>query len=420
MNKDKSLDFWLHEIADKRRSSIVEGFRQAKNIACRLGILPPARKTVVIGGTNGKGSTVVFLEKLLLNEGLSVGATLSPHVHAFNERIRINGQDCTDRLIANALCQVASCVSENEQISYFDYTTLAALFMFKEESVQVAILEVGLGGRYDAANVVDCDIASITSIGMDHRSILGEDRNSIGAEKVEICRRHKPLVFGDTSIPRSISNRIKKLDVGVFRSSYDFNERVNADATWNVEVRIKNEKKTFRLPVPPTVDRRNASTAVQIAALAWPNLSENAIRSALSVSLPGRFEIVNFNKRQWILDVAHNTDGIYFLCRRICETFGGRLFHCVFGANCDKDIICMIKQLKVHTESLVVTDVYGDKSMDAVSVIELLGTERSVKIVPELEDAIDLVCRSSTFDDIHCIVGSFDLIARARGFIAGH
>ncbi len=420
MNKDKSLDFWLHEIADKRRSSIVEGFRQAKNIACRLGILPPARKTVVIGGTNGKGSTVVLLEKLLLNEGLSVGTTLSPHVHAFNERIRINGQDCTDRLIANALCQVASCVAENEQISYFDYTTLAALFMFKEESVQVAILEVGLGGRYDAANVVDCDIASITSIGMDHQSILGEDRNSIGAEKIEICRRHKPLVFGDTSIPKSVLNRIKKLDVGVFRNSYDFNERVNTDATWNVEVRIKNEKKTFRLPVPPIVDRHNASTAIQIAALAWPNLSENAIRSALSVSLPGRFEIVHFNKRQWILDVAHNTDGIYFLCRRIYETFGGRLFHCIFGANCDKEIICMIKQLKVHTESLVVTDVYGDKSMDAVSVIELLGTERSVKIVPELEDAIDLVCRSSTFDDIHCIVGSFDLIARARGFIAGH
>ena len=198
-----------------------------------LGVLPPAAHNIVVAGTNGKGSTSVYLEALLLADGRSVGTTLSPHLSRFNERVRVNGQAVDDATLCDAFATIEDARGETT-LTYFEFGVLVALLVFRRARVDATVLEVGLGGRLDAVNIVDGCVSVITSIGIDHVGYLGPDRESIGREKAGILRRGVPCVYGEASIPASIVSAAQALQAPVSRFGADFSAEA-AERSWSFE-----------------------------------------------------------------------------------------------------------------------------------------------------------------------------------------
>ena len=186
--------------------NIALGLDRVKQVADVLGLDTPAACVITVAGTNGKGSTVAFVEAIARAAGLKVGAYTSPHILAFNERIRIDGTDVADAALVSAFERIDAARGD-VALTYFEFTTLAALLLFKEAALDLAVLEVGLGGRLDAVNLVDADVAVVTTVDIDHTDWLGNDRDSIGAEKIGIARAGKPVVIGDDDPPASVLRR---------------------------------------------------------------------------------------------------------------------------------------------------------------------------------------------------------------------
>ena len=197
------LNNWLAHISSQHEQVIDMGLCRMQDMVQRLDLACPAPKVITVAGTNGKGTTATAIEALLLAHGLSVGTTLSPHINRFNERIRISGVQASDAKICAAFAAVDA-VRRDLPLTYFEFSALAALWCFKDAAVDVAILEIGLGGRLDAFNVVDADIAVITSIGLDHQEYLGDTRELIGAEKAGILRAGQQQVILGADMPQSV------------------------------------------------------------------------------------------------------------------------------------------------------------------------------------------------------------------------
>ena len=186
--REPSLDHWLSYIEELHPVGWDLGLDRVKEVGRRLNLLHPATTTILVAGTNGKGSTCEYLERFAMANGLRVGKSTSPHLHQFNERIAINGTPVSDHSLVRAFQEIESARKEIS-LTYFEFATLASLFLFREEKVDVAILEVGLGGRLDAMNIVDPDLTVITSISLDHQSWLGDTREEIAREKPGSCVR---------------------------------------------------------------------------------------------------------------------------------------------------------------------------------------------------------------------------------------
>ncbi|SVA18070.1 uncharacterized protein METZ01_LOCUS70924, partial [marine metagenome] len=189
MREESSLlSEWLTRIGREHPKNVLDGLERVYDVAECLAVLRPARTVIVVAGTNGKGSTSVSLERILLSAGARVGTTLSPHMHVFNERIRVQGEEVSDNSLVKSF-EMVEAARNHVPLNYFEYAVLAALTCFSREDLDYAILEIGLGGRLDAVNIVDGDLSIITSIGIDHEEYLGSDRESIGREKAGILRR---------------------------------------------------------------------------------------------------------------------------------------------------------------------------------------------------------------------------------------
>src|SRR5688572_8428365 len=199
----RTLPDWLDYIERQHPKSIDMGLQRVREVAQRLGLKRPARKVITIGGTNGKGSTVAFIEAIARAAGWRVGAYTSPHLLRYNERVRIDGVDADDAALVAGFEAIEAARGE-VPLTYFEYGTLAALWLFERARLDLALLEVGLGGRLDATNLVDADVAVITTVDLDHQDWLGNDRESIGAEKAGIVRAWKPLVLGEDDPPASV------------------------------------------------------------------------------------------------------------------------------------------------------------------------------------------------------------------------
>ena len=217
----RTLDDWLAHAERVHPVGIDMGLARVRRVAESLGVLPPAAHNIVVAGTNGKGSTSVYLEALLLADGRSVGTTLSPHLSRFNERVRVNGQAVDDATLCDAFATIEDARGETT-LTYFEFGVLVALLVFRRARVDATVLEVGLGGRLDAVNIVDGCVSVITSIGIDHVGYLGPDRESIGREKAGILRRGVPCVYGEASIPASIVSAAQALQAPVTRFGAGF------------------------------------------------------------------------------------------------------------------------------------------------------------------------------------------------------
>ena len=231
-----SLANWLDYIESLHPENIELGLGRVNNVFLRLTAKPGATTVITIAGTNGKGSTVSFLEKILLSAGYTVGAYTSPHLINFNERIRINHKNATDDALIRAFEKVEQARGHDTTLTYFEFTTLAAFVLFfdneKETDLDVVLLEVGMGGRLDATNILDPDISIITTVDIDHVDWLGADRESIAREKAGIMRQQVPVVYGDLNMPKAIKDLADKMQCPVYacESEYTYSHH---DTGWH-------------------------------------------------------------------------------------------------------------------------------------------------------------------------------------------
>ena len=320
---DASLDAWLTYISQIHPREIELGLERLSRVAGRLGLSKPAPVVITVAGTNGKGSTVKTLEAVLTASGYSTGAYTSPHILRFNERIRVQGEEAADGEIVACFARIEA-VREPESLSYFEFTTLAALLLFADKCVDFALLEVGLGGRLDAVNLIDPDCCIITNIALDHEDWLGKGRESIGAEKAGILRAATPFVFCDRDPPASVMARAASLGLTPFAIEANFIAHESADH-WSFQGQAPNGEIIRRDTLPiPNLFLDNVVGALQALACLDLLPADDVLRGALNdLGLGGRFEKRQdlVSGRLVILDAAHNVAAAELLARRLKTTF---------------------------------------------------------------------------------------------------
>ena len=403
---------WLTRIGREHPKNVLDGLERVYDVAKCLAVLRPARTVIVVAGTNGKGSTAVFLERILLSAGARVGTTLSPHMHVFNERIRVQGEEVSDDSLVKSF-EMVEAARNHVPLNYFEYAVLAALTCFSREDLDYAILEVGLGGRLDAVNIVDGDLSIITSIGIDHEEYLGSDRESIGREKAGILRRGVPLIFGESQIPESINQRAEELGVPTYISGRDLHEHADSDG-WRIEVTEGVQLNAYQYWQSPSIATENAVVALQAAALLGVSLDARLIANVLDVRLPGRFEVVHEMERTWILDVAHNSHAARFLLEQLKKRYPGRRISGLFGCYTDKDAAQILSVLGGMLNQVVYADTIGTRGQPA-SELEYKANFGPKGIVRgKIESCVDYLINTTQSTDLILVFGSFSLVERMR------
>ncbi len=301
----QTLDDWLAYIERQHPKSIDMGLERVRTVANTLGIGRPARQVITVGGTNGKGSTVAFIESIGRAAGWRVGAYTSPHLLRYNERVRIDGDEAGDEPLMAAFAEVEQARGA-VPLTYFEFGTLAALWLFQQAQLELVVLEVGLGGRLDAVNLVDPDVAVITTVDIDHVDWLGPDRESIGQEKAGIARAWKPLVLGEIDSPSSVLRHAYAIGANALRLGSDFFQETIDEQRW----RWREVGAELELPNPPLaapVQRNNAAAAIAaLRALDTPPPDTAFAEGIAAARLPGRLQILSRDDVDIVVDVGHN------------------------------------------------------------------------------------------------------------------
>ncbi len=334
----KTLNQWLSELEHLHPEEIELGLNRVRAVYSRLPIAGSLPNVITVSGTNGKGSTVCMLEKIALSQNLKVGTYTSPHLLVYNERIRLNGQDISDNGLITAFEEVKQAL-DGVTLTYFEFGTLAALLIFAQHSLDLVVLEVGLGGRLDAVNIIDADVAVITSIAIDHVDWLGSDRESIGYEKIGIAREQGVVVCGDVNPPNSMLGVMADLNVTCLQQGVDYRLTVGSDGKGCFVGVDKSPAETLIIDDIPKngLLLSNVATAIQ-AFLCIETLNNlSSFKQAVEhAHLKGR--------QQWcgkynnvLLDVGHNPHAAHQVVKAITESHFKQRVFCIFGILSDKD-----------------------------------------------------------------------------------
>ena len=332
----KSLAEWLAHIERQHPQSIALGLDRVKAVLERMALRLDC-PVITVGGTNGKGSTCAMLESILRAGGRRTGLYTSPHLLRYNERVRISGQDADDALLGEGFEAVERARGDTP-LTYFEFGTLAAFWVF--QGVEVAILEVGLGGRLDAVNVLDADCAVLTSVGIDHVDWLGPDRESIGREKAGIFRAGRPAVIADADPPKAVLGAPgEKLLLG---KDFGFQTQGLQWTYWGP----RGKRPGLAHPaLRGAMQLRNASAALcALDALALPLAMQEVRRGLAEVELPARFQVLA-GRPQVILDVAHNVEAAKVLAENLFASGFANETIAVCGMLRDKDIAGVLREL---------------------------------------------------------------------------
>lgn len=325
---------WLTFVSSVHPAEIELGLDRVKEIAARLNLLSPSCTAIIVGGTNGKGSCVAGLAAIYRAAGYRVGTFTSPIFLKHNEQVRIDGQEASDEDFCEAFEKIES-HRNNISLTPFEYHTLAALIIFKQYPLDVLLLEVGLGGRLDAVNIIDADVAVVTSIDIDHVEWLGLTREEIAREKAGIFRQGKPAVCGDFSPPRSLSEYANQIDTKLFYQGKDFYYRENATHwSWMSQNIRYND-----LPLTSLAIQNMATVlmAVELLQNQLPVTREAINQGLATVTLPGRIQVSEGPIRK-IFDVAHNPAAVAFLAKQLQSMPCQGKTWAVFSMLADKDI----------------------------------------------------------------------------------
>ena len=410
--KLNSLNSWLEHIQSLGPKEIELGLERISPIYEKL-IRPFIKsKTIVVGGTNGKGTTVEFLSQLLISKKRSVGTFTSPHLFNFNERIKVNGQAVPERYIINSF----KLIEENKgsvQLTYFDFSTLAALLIFNEFKVDVMVLEIGLGGRLDPVNIVDSDIAILTNVELDHQDWLGNTREIIGKEKAAIFRSQKPVILGQHSIPESVLEKAIELQNQVYRVGGRFDYQVDGlQKKWSYS--FSGQKAiTFSQIHLNNLSVSSLSSALTAFCILEEDVKIDIEAVLKKTDLKGRCELI---ENRFLLDVSHNESSARYLSAFLERNFEtDREISAVFGVMSDKDINSIIKPLLGRVKNWYATSPDIERSMDSNELSKLISLKSPSQVnqVKNVKEACLKAHEETGEGGLILIFGSFYTVAEA-------
>lgn len=420
-----SLGDWLAYLEQLHPSAIDMGLDRSRQVAQQLGLTRPAPRVITVTGTNGKGSTCAFLASLLQAQGLKVGVYSSPHLLRYNERVQVQGVEATDLELCDAFAAVEAARGD-VTLTYFEMGTLAAFWLFEKAALDVAVLEVGLGGRLDAVNLIDSDIAVVTSIGVDHADWLGDTRESVAFEKAGIFRQGCPAVCGDPLPPAPLLDKALELSCPVWVRGREFDLSIT-DQHWNWLGRDAQGQRV-ELHDLPLLDlpMENAALALQtflLLGIAW---EPERIREALvATRIIGRLDRRSFTWHgktlNLLLDVGHNPHAAQFLASRLAQrAIAGRRF-AVFGLLADKELEGVVAQLASSIQDWAVAPLPTSRSRPAADLhaaLQNLGA--TVTSYQSVALALEAQCVHATADDEILLFGSFYCVAEALEWLTRH
>jgi len=388
-----SLNQWLEYLESMHPVAIDMGLERVATVGARLDLRFDLRfdcPVITVGGTNGKGSTCAMLESMLMQGGYRVGLYTSPHILDFNERARIDGHSVSDAVFCDAFAAVEA-VRGDVSLTYFEFTTLAILKLFTDAKLDAVILEVGLGGRLDAVNIIDPDVAIVTSVDLDHQQYLGDTREKIGFEKAGIFRPKHAAICGDPSPPQSLVEHANAIGADLWLFGRDFNYSGDRQQ-WSYGGRAVRRHALAYPSLRGANQLLNASAALAALEVLRDRLPLGAqeIRAGLVlVELPGRFQVLP-GRPAVILDVAHNPHAAATLAQNLDQMGFFPYTYAVFGAMSDKDVSGILSHLKDKIDHWYFCDLPLPRAASAESLASALsdagfvagkdaGGERSVQ-----------------------------------------
>lgn len=415
----ETLSQWLEWIEHNHPVDLIElGLDRLREVYGRMALDLSGSRKVIVGGTNGKGSTIAMLDQVLRDQGKTVGCFTSPHFLRYNERIKLAGQPVGDELIVCAF-EAIERARGDVRLTYFEYNTLAALHVFAAEQPDVMLLEVGLGGRLDAINIVDADISVVTTVSVDHIDWLGDDRNQIGYEKAGIYRQGRPAVCGDPCAPQKLIDHATAIGAQLFLRGRDFNLSTETNGGWLWQGEQLNGAVLTCSGLPEiALPRANAATVLQVLSLLGC-LPEPAVlrRSLLNARLTGRMQTVTVDQIDYTLDVAHNPEAAAYLAAQLAgQPVKGRTLM-VLGMLADKDIDQVLACLQpvIDDWCLVTLDKPRGQKAQALAdkLIQLGAADSCLSTYNNVAEALAWVACDANQDDRVIIAGSFFTVSDA-------
>jgi dihydrofolate synthase/folylpolyglutamate synthase len=414
-----TLSEWLARQETAHVASIDLTLERVASVARRLGLDRPAWPSIIVGGTNGKGSTVAHLESLLLALGRRVGTFTSPHLRRYNERIHVAGREAGDAELIDAFERIEA-ARAGTTLTFFEYNTLAALEVFRRRQVDCGVLEVGLGGRLDATNLVDANVAVICSVGLDHTDWLGTDLESIGREKAGICRPGRPVVLGTAQMPASVFAAIERVGAVPWVQGEDFRFTL-AGGLWRYAGRTLELRDLPPSRLAGEIQYANAASA--LAALEALGLGAEishdiAARALERVALQGRFQIVP-GPVEWILDVAHNEPAARCLAAQLAQRpCAGRTL-AVAGILRDKDAAGIAAALAPVIDAWVPCTLEGARGEPAAALRErLTGAREVIALAPDVAAGCAIAREQARPGDRIVVFGSFYTVGPALDWLS--
>ena len=391
MHNKKTLDEWLSWQEQLMEETILLGLDRVQLVYQRLFPDGVPFLAITVGGTNGKGSTIAFIDSIYRESKYRVGCFTSPHLIKYNERFAIDGEIVNDSVIINAFEAIEE-KREGVSLTYFEFSTLAALIIFSEAAVDIAILEVGLGGRLDSVNVVDSDVSVITDIAIDHTDYLGDTRESIGTEKAGIMRTAKPCICGDQLPPNSVLAYAKKIDT---------------------PLTLVKEQYKGEIGLEGVHQKLNAAVAIKVIEAISDQfpVSKKMIKGGIKqVQIVARFEKVNVGSKTVILDVAHNPAAVQTLVNTLSDSPMETV--AIFSALADKNIDDMISLAAAHIKHWFLVPLSAKRSIQIETLEDKFDDSQETTVCVSMASAIEQALALKEIQRI-VIFGSFYTVADA-------
>lgn len=421
----RDLAGWLSYLEQLHPTAIDMGLERSRQVATQLGLGRPAPLVITVTGTNGKGSTCAFLASLLTASGLKVGVYSSPHLLRYNERVQIQGVEASDTALCDAFAAVEA-ARAGVSLTYFEMGTLAAFWLFEQAALDAVVLEVGLGGRLDTVNLIDADLAVITSIGLDHADWLGDTRESVAFEKAGICRATKPVLCGDLDPPLPLLEQVALLDCPFLLRGRDYDLEIGATG-WQWRG-LTSDGLPLQLDDLPLLDlpMENAALAVQAFALLDLPWKADLIAAALRITrVTGRLDrrdITWGGKRlQLMLDVGHNPHAASYLAERLGQGEQPVERLAVFGLLADKDLPGVLAPLQALVNRWYVATLDSPRARPAVELESaLLAGGASVENAGTVAAALTQAADDAVDGAQILLFGSFFCVAEALQWLHQH
>ncbi len=403
--QSRSLSDWLYYLEHQHHSAIDLGLERVAKVAKHAKLTRLPAKVITVAGTNGKGSTCALLEQLLLSEGYRVGVYSSPHIVDYRERVRINGQLPGEQAFCDAFAAIEG-LRADTSLSYFEFGTLAAIWMFAQQRLDYVILEVGLGGRLDATNIVEPDVSVVTTVALDHVDWLGSDLQQIGREKAGIFRPAGKVVIGDTDIVDSVLQCSKQLQCQQLAAGHQYTV-VQAEDGWSYH----GQKLHYQQLPYPKLPLANAATVLAIVEHLGLSPEPSAVASAVANwQLAGRLQTLS-TEPFVVVDVAHNPQSAGYLASQLENISKGRSVVAVCAMLTDKDIDASLAPLMDKVSYWHISGLSHPRGDDGSALAEVLKHEQNVERHASVKQAYSTAFNSLDKQSMLIVFGSFFTVA---------